>query len=172
MSDTRISVTDTLDAPVERVFALLADPDRHPDLDGSGTVLASHTHLAITEVGDVFVMEMEHPTRGRYRVENHVVRYEPDRALAWAPARPGAAPSGHVWGWELEPGDEAQRSSTIEPGDEAVDPASGSEGDDRTVVTHYHDWSDVTDPELLARIGEVTPEQMRMTIGNLAEALG
>ncbi|MDD7941910.1 SRPBCC family protein [Actinomycetospora lutea] len=148
MSDTRISVTDTLDAPVERVFALLADPDRHPDLDGSGTVHASHTHLAITEVGDVFVMEMDHPDRGRYRVENHVVRYEPDRALAWMPARVGATPSGHVWGWELEP-----------------------DGDDRTVVTHYHDWAELTDPELLARIREVTPDEMRMTIGNLAEAL-
>jgi uncharacterized protein YndB with AHSA1/START domain len=148
VSDTHLSVSDTLDAPVERVFALLADPDRHPDLDGSGTVRASHTHLAITEVGDVFVMEMEHPERGRYTVENHVVRYEPDRALAWAPARPGAAPSGHVWSWELAP-----------------------DGDDRTIVTHTHDWSRVTDPEILSRADEVTADEMRMTIGNLAEAL-
>jgi uncharacterized protein YndB with AHSA1/START domain len=149
VSDTRISVSDTVDAPVERVFALLADPDRHPDLDGSGTVRASHTHLAITEVGDVFVMEMERPGRGRYRVENHVVRYEPDRALAWAPAKPGAAPSGHVWSWELEPD------------------ADG----DRTVVTHTHDWSALTDETLLGRVREVTAEQMRMTIARLAEAL-
>jgi uncharacterized protein YndB with AHSA1/START domain len=148
VSDTRISVTDTVDAPVERVFALLADPDRHPDLDGSGTVHASHTHLAITEVGDVFVIEMEHPDRGRYRVENHVVVYEPDRALAWKPASVGKPPSGHIWGWELE-----------------------STADDRTVVTHYHDWAEVTDPEILDRITEVSPDAMRMTIGNLAEAL-
>ncbi|PVZ12882.1 SRPBCC domain-containing protein [Actinomycetospora cinnamomea] len=148
MSDTQISVSDIVDAPVERVFALLADPDRHPDLDGSGTVRASHTHLAITEVGDVFVIDMEHPDRGRYRVENHVVRYEPDRALAWAPARPGAEPSGHVWSWELEATD-----------------------DDRTRVTHTHDWSAVTDEAILSRVREVTAEQMRMTIGRLAEAL-
>lgn len=93
-------------------------------------------------------MEMEHPARGRYRVENHVVRYESDRALAWAPAAVGAKPSGHVWGWELEPA-----------------------GDDQTVVTHYHDWADVTDPELLDRIREVTPEEMRTTIANLGAAL-
>lgn len=148
MSDTRISVSATVDAPVERVFALLADPDRHPDIDGSGTVRASHTHLAITEAGDVFVMEMNHPTRGHYRVENHVVRYESDRALAWAPAAVGAKPSGHIWGWELE-----------------------SDSDDRTVVRHYHDWADVTDPDLLARVREVTPEQMQETIRLLAEAL-
>jgi uncharacterized protein YndB with AHSA1/START domain len=148
VSDTQISVTGTVDAPVERVFALLADPDRHPDLDGSGTVLASHTHLAITEVGDVFVIEMEHPARGRYRVENHVVRYEPDRALAWMPAAVGQAPSGHVWGWELE-----------------------STADDRTLVTHYHDWSALTDPEVLGRIREVPPEAMEETIANLAAVL-
>jgi uncharacterized protein YndB with AHSA1/START domain len=148
VSDTQISVTGTVDAPVERVFALLADPDRHPDLDGSGTVHASHTHLAITEVGDVFVIEMEHPARGRYRVENHVVRYEPDRALAWMPAAVGKPPSGHVWGWELE-----------------------STADDRTAVRHYHDWSEVTDPELLARVREVPPEAMEETIANLAAAL-
>lgn len=152
MSDTQISVTATVDAPVERVFALLADPDRHPDIDGSGTVRASHTHLAITEEGDVFVMEMNHPTRGHYRVENHVVRYEPDRALAWMPAAVGKAPSGHVWSYEL-----------------ATD--IGAHGDDRTVVTHTHDWSEVTDPEFLARVDEVSTEQMRETLRLLEDAL-
>ncbi len=58
VSDTSISVTGTVDAPVERVFALLADPDRHPDLDASGMVRHSETHLAITELGDVFMMAM------------------------------------------------------------------------------------------------------------------
>jgi uncharacterized protein YndB with AHSA1/START domain len=149
VSDTHISVSDTVDAPIERVFALLADPDRHPDLDGSGTVRASDTHLAITEVGDVFVMEMEHPDRGRYTVENHVVRYEPDRSLAWAPAKPGAQPSGHVWSWELT----------------AID-------DDHTRVTHTHDWSEVTYAPVLERVREVDEEQMRRSIGLLAEALG
>jgi uncharacterized protein YndB with AHSA1/START domain len=148
VSDTRISVSDTVDAPVERVFALLADPDRHPDIDGSGTLRASHTHLAITEVGDVFVVEMEHPERGRYTVENHVVRYEPDQALAWAPAKPGAQPSGHVWSWELTATD-----------------------DDHTLVTHSHDWSAVTHEPVLERVREVGEEQMHRTIGRLAEVL-
>jgi len=152
VSDTQISVSATVDAPVERVFALLADPDRHPDIDGSGTVRASHTHLAITEEGDVFVMEMNNPTRGHYRVENHVVRYESDRALAWKPAAPGKAPSGHVWIWELAPD-------------------TGAHGDDRTVVTHTHDWSEVTDPEMLARADEVSADQMRETLRHLEAAL-
>ena len=56
------------------------------------------------------------------------------------------------------------------------DPDDGGEelepdGDDRTVVTHYHDWAEVTDPEILGRVREVSPDEMRMTIGNLAEAL-
>ena len=49
--------------------------------------------------------------------------------------------------------------------------SSESDGDDRTAVTHYHDWADVTDPALLDRIREVTPDEMRATIENLAEAL-
>ena len=150
MSDTQISVRATLDAPVERVFALLADPDRHPDLDGSGTVIASHTHLAITELGDVFVMEMEREGTGRYTVENHVVEYETDRLLGWAPAKPGATPSGHVWRFELT--------------------AEGPEGY-LTGVVHTHDWSAVTDPEMLARMPGASAEQMQETLAHLAEAL-
>jgi len=149
VSDTSISVTATIDAPVERVFPLLADPDRHPDFDGSGMVRHSETHLAITELGDVFTMVMENPTVGRYEMENHVVVYEPDRAIAWAPAAPGRPPAGHTWSWTLEP-------------------TADGEG---TTVTHAYDWSAVTDPQLLGYFPAVTAEQMQDSVRLLAAAL-
>jgi hypothetical protein len=36
MSEKRLRVTATLAAPPERVFALLADPAKHTELDGAG----------------------------------------------------------------------------------------------------------------------------------------
>ena len=44
-------------------------------------------------------------------------------------------------------------------------------GDDRTVVTHTHDWSEVTDPEILARADEVSADEMRETLRHLEAAL-
>lgn len=148
MSDTSLSVTAVLDAPVERVFPLLADPDRHPDIDGSGMVRHSESHLAITELGDVFTMVMENPVMGRYEMENHVVVYEPDRAIGWAPARPGQPPAGHTWTWTMTPVD-----------------------DDHTEVTHTYDWSAVTDPDLLGYFPAVTTEQMQESLRRLDEVL-
>ena len=79
-TDRSIQVSRTIDAPPERTFALIADPDRHPDLDSSGMVRASRTHLAIEELGDVFTMDMHNELFGDYTIENHVVVYEPDVA--------------------------------------------------------------------------------------------
>ena len=99
MSDASITVTGIVAAPVERVFALLADPDRHPELDASGMLRHAGTHVALTAIGDVFTMAMQNA--GDYEVENHVVVFEPDRAIGWAPALPGQTPAGHTFVWRL-----------------------------------------------------------------------
>ena len=39
------------------------------------------------------------------------------------------------------------------------------------MVTHTHDWSEVTDPEILGRADEVSTEQMRETLRLLEDAL-
>ena len=41
MSTDRVSVTRTIPAPADRIFAVLADPARHAEIDGSGTVTAA-----------------------------------------------------------------------------------------------------------------------------------
>lgn len=148
MSDTSITVSGVVDAPVERVFALLADPDRHRDLDASGMIRHSETHLAITEVGDVFTMAMHNQMMGEYEIDNHVVVYEPDRAIGWAPGGQGKPPAGHTYTWRLAPTD-----------------------DDHTEVSQTYDWSAIEDPELLPYFPVVSADQLTESITRLGAAL-
>src|ERR1700761_8187952 len=86
VSETSLQATRIVDATPDRVFALLTTPDRHVDLAASGTVLGTQTHQPVHAVGDVFVMEMHGKDMGDYLVDNHVVAFEQDREIAWAPA--------------------------------------------------------------------------------------
>lgn len=148
MSDTSITASGVVDAPVERVFALLADPDRHRDVDASGMIRHAETHLAITEVGDVFRMAMRNPMLGDYEMDNHVVVYEPDRAIGWAPAPAGEEPVGHTYVWRLAPTD-----------------------DDRTEVTQTYDWSAVTVEWLLPHLPVVDADGLAASISKVEAAL-
>ena len=95
--------------PARDIFQLLADPRRHPELDGSGMVRGAVGAAVITGVGDVFVMAMHFSALGDYEMENHVVEYELDRRIGWEPAPgrghpgKGEAPWGHRWTFELAP---------------------------------------------------------------------
>ncbi|WP_028925016.1 SRPBCC family protein [Pseudonocardia acaciae] len=140
----RIQVTRTIDAPAGRIFAFLADPDNHPAFDTSGMVRASAGHVTLDAVGTVFVMNM----KGDRRVENHVVVYERDRALGWAPAEPGHEPAGHTFVWRLTPA-----------------------GEHRTVVTQTYDWSEFTHLDMLAHLPVVDRDQLQASLDLLAEAV-
>ncbi|MCD2193923.1 SRPBCC family protein [Actinomycetospora endophytica] len=146
-TDHSIQVSRTIDAPPERTFALIADPDRHPDLDASGMVRDSRTHLAIEELGDVFTMDMHNEALGDYTVDNHVVVYESDVALGWAPGPVGEPPAGHTWTYRLAP------------------------DGDSTVVTLTYDWSAITDEELLQYFPVVDADALAASLDLLAEAL-
>lgn len=65
------------------VFALLCDPRRHPDIDGSGTVRAAEGSVPVTRTGQSFVMDMDltsvgHPEHNAYQTQNHVVEFRRD----------------------------------------------------------------------------------------------
>ena len=53
-----VAVSRRISAPARDIFALLADPARHPDLDGSGMLRAAVSRAIVAAVGDVFVMKM------------------------------------------------------------------------------------------------------------------
>jgi uncharacterized protein YndB with AHSA1/START domain len=84
-SSTVVAVTRRIAAPAEAIFRLLATPQRHVDLDGSGMVRHAVTMEQISGVGDVFVMAMHQPELGKYEMNNLVVEYEQDRRIGWEP---------------------------------------------------------------------------------------
>src|SRR4051812_44124600 len=97
-SDPRVvSYERIIDAPAERVFALIADPAAQPSWDGNDDLRTAADGQRIRGVGDVFVTTL---TIGAVR-ENHVVEFEEGRRIAWRPAEPGSPPPGHLWRWEL-----------------------------------------------------------------------
>lgn len=96
-------------APASAVFAVLRDPAAHGRFDGSDMVGAPETPALLSAVGQVFTMHMtwtDGTTVERYRSDNHVTEYSPDRAIAWATAVHGGSPLGWTWRYELEPVDE------------------------------------------------------------------
>ena len=108
-----VSVAKEIPAPAESVFALLTDPMKHPEIDGSGMVRSATSHGAISGVGDTFTMQMHNDEMGDYEMLNHVVAYEPGRRIAWEPVLLHAGRdedkedegvrSGHCWSYELDP---------------------------------------------------------------------
>jgi uncharacterized protein YndB with AHSA1/START domain len=159
MEDSRqLEVTDTVPGPPAKVFALLADPSRHAEIDGAGMVLGLESGPSqITDVGDTFVMNMRQDGLGEYRMRSEVVDFAPDRRIAWAPAvyPPNALkdligdidPSGHTWSWELEP-----------------------TADGGTRITHVYDWSGVQDERAIDLYPRVTEEQMLGSISRIGDA--
>jgi uncharacterized protein YndB with AHSA1/START domain len=143
-----IRVSRVVSAPAERIFAFLANTDNHPVLDTSGMVQASADHVTITAVGQVFVMDMHNEIKGDHQVANHVVVYEPDRALGWAPGEPGNEPAGHTYVRRFEPA-----------------------GEDRTVVSQTYDWSAFTHLEMLSHLPVVNREQLQQSLARLADAV-
>ena len=148
-TETRIVVEQTVAAGAPELFAVLSDPRRHTEIDGSGMLRPTTGTSVITGVGQVFTMEMTYPSLGEYRTDNLVVEFEQDRRLTWATSRTGLPPAGVWWTWELTP-----------------------HPDGGTTVTHTYDWSRVVDPAVLARVSfpRVSAAQLEATVDALARA--
>ncbi len=95
-------------APAETIFDLLADPARHAEIDGSGTVRGvSDGEGQRLALGDKFGMSM-HAGIG-YTMVNEVVEFEENQLIAWQP-RPTVGllrpfVGGRIWRYELVPQD-------------------------------------------------------------------
>lgn len=82
-----------IDAPPSAVFALLADPRRHADFDGSGTVRRTVSGPERLSLGARFGVNMRLVVP--YRVTNTVVEFEEDRRIAWRHL------ARNIWRYEL-----------------------------------------------------------------------
>ena len=96
-------------APADKIFAVIADPRRHPDIDGSGSVKGAVDAPDSLKLGSKFGMNMK--VGIPYKMINEVVEFEPDRRIAWAPhisilGREIRFGSGRIWRYELEARDD------------------------------------------------------------------
>ena len=103
MATDVVTVERTIPAKAEAIFGLLADPNRHSDIDGSGTVRGARAGAERLELGSRFGMSMRMGLP--YGTENEVVEFEEPRRIAWQTRGVGIVRpfGGRIWRYELEP---------------------------------------------------------------------
>jgi uncharacterized protein YndB with AHSA1/START domain len=97
-NEKQVSVQRVIDAPAEKIFDVLADPSKHPLIDGSGTVKQPRSGPARLQLGAKFAMGMRLGLP--YLALNKVVEFDEGRRIGWCHRAPVAH---NVWRYELEP---------------------------------------------------------------------
>jgi uncharacterized protein YndB with AHSA1/START domain len=105
MEGNVISVERVIPVPPETIFELVTDVARHPEIDGSGTVIKAKgdppPRLAL---GSTFGMSMHLGIN--YSMVSTVIEFQENRLVAWQ-TRPGGLMgqfvAGRIWRYELEP---------------------------------------------------------------------
>jgi uncharacterized protein YndB with AHSA1/START domain len=93
-----VSVTVSVKATPQEIFDLLADPSKHGEIDGSGSIqnARSSAPKRLT-LGAKFGMDMKIGVS--YKITNEVVEFDEPHRIAWRHF------GGHVWRYILEPTD-------------------------------------------------------------------
>jgi uncharacterized protein YndB with AHSA1/START domain len=105
-----VTVERVIPAEAGAIFNLLADPSRHHDIDGSGTVREAKGGSERLALGSRFGMSMKMGIP--YSMVSEVVEFEEDRRIAWQTRGPGwlgSKVAGRIWRYELEPVDGGTR---------------------------------------------------------------
>jgi len=93
-----VSHSIVVPAPAQEIFNLLADPRRHSEIDGSGSVKAAKINAPERlSLGAKFGMDMKIGLP--YKITNEVVEFEEGKQIGWRHF------GGHVWRYILEPVD-------------------------------------------------------------------
>src|SRR5690349_5362147 len=106
MSDDVVSVQRLIPASPAEIFELLADPSRHGEIDGSGTVRDAKGGSQRLQLGSTFGMHMKMGVP--YSMESTVVELDEGKRIAWQTRGPGPIGKrfgGRIWRYELEPAD-------------------------------------------------------------------
>lgn len=158
MTEQRIQATTTVNAPIDTVFAVLADPSTHQAIDGTGWVREPLDGSRLTEVGQIFRMGMYHDNHPEkyYEMANRVEVLDPPHAIGWLPGQ-GPDQRGYLMnGTELEFGGWIWRYD--------LDPVGG----DRTAVTLTYDWSNVAPHMRDIEFPPFEPQHLDNSLKNLA----
>jgi hypothetical protein len=137
----RVARRVLVNAPAREVFAIVVDPHRHPELDGSGTVrdvpIKGPHHLA---AGDKFTVGMKQYGLP-YKITSTATEVEDGKVVEWQ------HPLGHRWRWDL------------------VETAPGT-----TEVTETFDYSTAKAPILITMFGmrEKNADGITSTLEHLA----
>jgi len=144
----RIELQRPIAADPAAIFRVLADPRGHVAIDSTG-MLQSADGAPVTAVGDTFVVHMDREALndfplGKYDVTVKIETFEQDREIAWSIHGLIDPPIGHIYGYRLEPTDDA------------------------TMVTSYYDWSNIHQQWREANIFPIISElAIRATLGIL-----
>lgn len=158
MTEQRIHATTTVNAPIETVFDVLADPSTHQAIDGTGWVREPLDAKPLTEIGQVFLMGMYHDNHPEkyYEMANRVEVFDPPRAIAWQPGQ-GPEQRGYLMnGTELQWGGWIWRYD--------LDAA----GPGQTAVTLTYDWSNVAPHMRDIEFPPFEPQHLDNSLKNLA----
>lgn len=144
MSEQTVSVSRVIKASPEVIFDILADPAKHADFDGSGTVQDIRGDSERLSLDAKFGMSMKKGPLP-YKISNTVKEFEKNQLIAWAHF------GGHRWRYELEP-------------------ATTAEGEPATKVTETFDWSYARIPKMIELAGfpKKHPADMTATLERLA----
>ncbi len=143
------TVERVIHAPAAAIFDLLADPSRHQEIDGSGTVKGSPEGSQRLTKGSKFGMSMKMGIG--YTMENTVIEFEENRLIAWQP-RPTQTVmawfvGGRIWRYELVP-----------------------QGDD-TLVRESWDISQERQPWAVRSLRSKTVDSMTKTLERIAQVV-
>jgi hypothetical protein len=154
----KLQASKVIDAPADVIFALLADPNRHQELDDAGMIRGVEGDAPpIKGIGQIFAMNMNQAAMGDYRMINTVTAYVPDARIGWAPTLDPSCDlaeklgdmdaSGHTYTYDLH---------EVEGG---------------TEVTQTYEWMSVKDPKFLEMFPVVSQEQLAGTLDRIAAAV-
>ncbi|WP_307843604.1 polyketide cyclase [Streptomyces sp. B15] len=153
MTQENVSATLTVDVPATKVFSVLSDPVTHSAIDGTGWVQEAVDRAPLTEVGQIFRMDMYHADHpdGDYRVANKVHLLAPPLSIGWLTGQEKDDGQlefgGWSWRYDLAP-----------------------LGPSKTEVTLTYDWSAV--PQSIReyiRFPPFAPEHLPDSLRHLAE---
>ncbi|MEU4250273.1 SRPBCC family protein [Amycolatopsis sp. NPDC026612] len=104
------SVERHITAPADRLYAMVADPEQHRTIDGSGSLVGAmdiSSPVRPLGVGDRFSMKMDFG--GKYVMTSTVIEAVPGARFAWQ-SRPHEDSAkwrlvfgGRIWRYEFEP---------------------------------------------------------------------